>query len=233
MSNAWQQAEELAEKHANQGGIFIRLANDGDKVVGAFCGEPRGREVFWDGEKYQDHDPDNPSHAGKPVSPRVMLNFYVPAEGRMKVIEGGNRWFRDVLKVREKYGLDNWMFEIERHGAAGDTKTRYSILPETQLDASLRAQIAAAPLHDLRSLANDEQDDASDAGAPISIEDANSIAARLKQLPRSGLDAFLAKFGIQRIRDLTTGDLRAAQELLSRLEAQHRPAAQESVDPFA
>lgn len=37
-TNAWDTASRLADKHANQGGIFIRLAANGDKVVGAFCG---------------------------------------------------------------------------------------------------------------------------------------------------------------------------------------------------
>ena len=52
MSNAWDQAASLADKHANQGGIFVKLANDGDKVVGAFVGDPHAREVVWTGEGY-------------------------------------------------------------------------------------------------------------------------------------------------------------------------------------
>jgi hypothetical protein len=46
MSDAWERARKLADKHANQGSIFVRLANDGDKVVGAFRGEPHAREVI-------------------------------------------------------------------------------------------------------------------------------------------------------------------------------------------
>ncbi|MFB3852576.1 MAG: hypothetical protein ACE148_01995 [Vicinamibacterales bacterium] len=57
----------------------------------------------------------------------MMLNFYVPAENAMKVIEGGTVWFKDVLKIRDKYGLDKWLFEIERHGEAGSPKTTYSL----------------------------------------------------------------------------------------------------------
>ena len=49
--NAWESASRLADKHANQGGIFIRLAANGDKVVGAFVGEPFAREVVWTGER--------------------------------------------------------------------------------------------------------------------------------------------------------------------------------------
>lgn len=149
MTTAW----EMADKHANSGGIFVRLANNGDKIVGAFCGEPYAREVIWTGERYEQFDENNIAHQGKRPSLRVMLNFYVPTEGAMKVIEGGTVWFKDVLRVRDKYGLDKWLFEIERHGDAGDPKTTYSILPEEKLDDEMRARIAAAEAHDLKSTA--------------------------------------------------------------------------------
>ena len=48
-TNAWDTASRLADKHANQGGIFVRLTSNGDKIVGAFCGEPFAREVVWTG----------------------------------------------------------------------------------------------------------------------------------------------------------------------------------------
>ena len=150
MSNSWDKAKSLADKHANQGGIFVRLANDGDKVVGAFCGDPFAREVVWTGERYETFDAE--VHTDKRPSLRVMLNFFVPAENAMKVIEGGPVWFKDVLKVRDKYGLDKWIFEIERHGEAGNPKTTYSILPEEKLTDELRARIAAVEVHDLERL---------------------------------------------------------------------------------
>lgn len=127
--------------------IFIRLVNDGDKVVGAFCGEPFPREVIWNGKYYEDFDPD--VHVGKRPSLRIMLNFFVPAENKMKVFEGGVMWFRDVLRVRDKYGLDEWLFEVQRFGAAGNPKTIYTIRPEKKIDAEMRLQIDAAKMHDL------------------------------------------------------------------------------------
>ena len=45
MSNAWDHAAGMADKHASSGGIFIRLTGDGDKVIGAFCGEPFPRSA--------------------------------------------------------------------------------------------------------------------------------------------------------------------------------------------
>ena len=238
-TNAWDTASRLAEKHANQGGIFVRLTSNGDKIVGAFCGEPFAREVVWTGERYETYDPD--VHTDKRPSLRVMLNFFVPAEQDMKVIEGGTNWFKDVLKVRDKYGLDKWLFEIERHGEAGDPKTTYSILPEEKFDAALRRQIADAELHDLAALSSGEasgdkgdKGDKPSGGGPIDPRDASQLVGRLKQLPRSDVDTFLAEFGVRRVRDLKASDLAAAKELLDGLEAAVRGADDDdSIDPFA
>ena len=241
MTTAWEMATTMADKHANSGGIFVRLANNGDKIVGAFCGEPYAREVIWTGERYEQFDENNSAHQGKRPSLRVMLNFYVPAEGAMKVIEGGTVWFKDVLKVRDKYGLDKWLFEIERHGDAGDPKTTYSILPEEKLDDEMRARIAAAEAHDLKSIGtgNDEGDGksstatkkSSNAAGPIDPRVAGDLVAKLKALPRSDVDAFLAEFGVQRVRDLEAKHETAARAFIDQLLA--KQSQPEEVDPFA
>lgn len=241
MTTAWEMATTMADKHANSGGIFVRLANNGDKIVGAFCGEPYAREVIWTGERYEQFDENNSAHQGKRPSLRVMLNFYVPAEGAMKVIEGGTVWFKDVLKVRDKYGLDKWLFEIERHGDAGDPKTTYSILPEEKLDDEMRARIAAADAHDLKSIGtgNDEGDGTSstttkkpsNAAGPIDPRVAGDLVAKLKALPRSDVDAFLAEFGVQRVRDLEAKNETAARAFIDQLLA--KQSQPEEVDPFA
>ncbi len=241
MTTAWDLATTMADKHANSGGIFVRLAANGDKIIGAFCGEPYAREVIWTGERYEQFDENNSAHQGKRPSLRVMLNFYVPAEGAMKVIEGGTVWFKDVLKVRDKYGLDKWLFEIERHGDAGDPKTTYSILPEEKLDDEMRARIAAAEPHDLKSIGtgNDEGDGksstatkkSSTAAGPIDPRVAGDLVAKLKALPRSDVDAFLAEFGVQRVRDLEAKHETAARAFIDQLLA--KQSQPEEVDPFA
>ncbi|MBU1694790.1 MAG: hypothetical protein KKC51_12620 [Verrucomicrobia bacterium] len=240
MGNSWDKARTLADQHASQGGIFVRLANDGDKVVGAFCGEPFAREVVWTGERYETYNA--AVHTDKRPSLRVMLNFYVPAESAMKIIEGGTVWFKDVLKIRDKYGVDKWLFEIERHGESGSPKTTYSLLPEEKLDDGLRAKIAACELHELEGLASGQGDDGGEAKAapaagrkdgPIDPRVAGEIVARLKALPRSDVDAFLAKTGVQRVRDLKASYETAARALLDQLEAKAAPAPAVEVDPFA
>jgi hypothetical protein len=241
---SWDHAARLADKHTNQGGIFVRLAAKGDKVVGVFCGEPFAREVVWTGERYETFDA--AVHTDKRPSLRVMINFFVPSEGEMKVIEGGTVWFKDVLKVRDKYGLDKWAFEIERHGEAGDPKTTYSILPEEKIDDALRARIHAVELHDLSSIGHGEQGaapgakgdakaDGKSTGALIDARTATDLVGRLKSLPRADVDAFLTEFNVKRVRDLRATDLAAAKRSLDKREAALKAPADEddSIDPFA
>jgi hypothetical protein len=240
MSSGWDKAKQKADEHAQQGGVFVKLANDGDKVVGAFIGEPFAREVVWNGERYETHDPDNADHQDLRASLRVSVNFFVPAENAMKVIEGGTMWFKDVLKVRDKYGLDKWLFEIERHGEAGNPKTTYSILPEEKLDDAMRERIAGCELNDLERLVNGSSDEKSDAGTakpatktgPIDPRVAGEIVARLKALPRSDLDGFMKKFGVQRVRDLKASDEAAARAYLDSLTPQNTAGGKQEIDPF-
>ena len=241
MNNSWDRARSLADQHTNQGGIFVRLTSNGDKIVGAFCGEPHAREVIWTGDRYEVFDEGNSAHQGKRPSLRVMLNFFVPAESAMKVIEGGTVWFKDVLKVRDKYGLDRWLFEIERHGESGDPKTTYSILPEEKIDDEMRARVAAAEPHDLAAIGNgesngsDRKSESSDrrpSSGPVDPRTAGEIVALLKALPRSDVDAFLAEFGVQRVRDLPAGSEAAARDFIQKRSFSQGQAEAE-IDPFA
>ncbi len=249
-NNSWEIASELAEKYATQNGIFIRLAANGAKAVGVFCGEPFTREVAWTGEKYEAFDP--AVHTNKRPSLRVLLNFFVSANGMMKVIEGGTVWFKDVLKVRNKYGLDKWSFEIERHSEVGDPKTTYSILSEEKLDDDLRGQIAAMELHDLAtvSAANEEDDEGagiqnkpapnktvinSAAQRPVQtaaqeklIDNATAveIANALRQLARHDVELFFNDFGLKRVRDLKADQLEDARVVIQRMNAHRMPMRQ-------
>jgi hypothetical protein len=236
MTNSWDTAKGLAEKHANSGGVFVRLANDGEKVTGIFCGEPYAREVVWTGERYEAFDAKNPAHQGDSKRPslRVSINFFVISEGVMKVIEGGSQWFKDILKVRDKYGLTNWSFEIERHGDSGDPKTKYTILPEEKVDEQLRARIAKANLHDLEAVANGTANSTTSREGPSNDDepiDATTIAgfiSRMKALSRTDVDALLGELGVQRVRDLRARDVKRVEAVIAKYEN-----GSGDVDPFA
>ena len=243
MSNSWDRAEGMADKHSGSGsGLFVRLANHGDSVTGGFVGEPYAREVHWGGERYEECTGDGCSFCGEGKKPslRVGMNFFVSSENDMKIIEFGVLMFKDLLKVRDKYGLHKWFFEIERHGQAGDSKTRYSILPDKQIDKEGQAQIDGANLHDLPQVLSGGSNDRFDSydkgdGGVIDAKTACELMPRLKALPRTDLDGWLSELGIEKVRDLKTSDVKKARALLDRLEADQRSgdAGSEEIDPFA
>ena len=138
------------EPQPSKSSIFVRLQGDGDRVTGAFVGDPWLRDIVWTGERFEPFDPAKPAHRGQRPSPRVSVNFFVPTDGAMKVIEGSAQWFDAVRRVRETHDLSAWMFTIERHGAAGDKQTFYSIVPAEEITPEVRARIDKSRRHDLR-----------------------------------------------------------------------------------
>lgn len=134
--------------------LFVRLRNDGDSVVGAFLGAPVTRELHWvDGRGSPCTSPAcRHCLAGHRPSFRIALNFFVVAENALKVIEGGTTFFASVLAARDKYGLDKWLFEVRRLGAAGDKYTKYTVSPFQRMDEPMARTIAARRLHNLASL---------------------------------------------------------------------------------
>jgi hypothetical protein len=246
---SWDKAENRS-KQAGEGS-FIRLADDGDKFVGIFQGEPHVRELIWNEKKNAYEDFDAKTNEGKSSTPKYKLNVFVISEKKMKIFEMNNATFKDVLKCRDKYGLDNWAFEVTRNGKKGDTKTTYSVLPDTKVDAlaaDVLAAFKAAKPHDLAK-AKDEEDASTDmkshdkaknGAAPAAdadiegTDDAAQIIARLKVLPREKLQGFMTKFGVTQIKRLKAKDLKAAYEELALLEGKpattpEKPAEE---DPF-
>ena len=64
---------------------------------------------------------------------------------------------------------------------------------------------------------------------------AQGLVTALKALPREATDKFLAKFGVQRIKDLPTSQMEKARAFVEQLQTESAaPAAAETeVDPFA
>lgn len=245
--NAWEKSKQLADRHSEGAGPWLRLVNDGDKAVGVFLGDPYPREVHFV-ERYVKCAGASCPHCaeGKKPSLRVAINFYTGKE--VKVFEMGTVVFKDLLKVRDKYGLDKWSFEIQRNGEAGNPKTTYSILPEERLTEKQLAELKKLELHDLQKLyesadagAGGEDlksfDKARDEaqGGTVDAKTASSMVVILKALPKEATDRFLKTFGIQRVRDLPAASVKEAIALLDRLEAEAKKGASssEEIDPFA
>jgi hypothetical protein len=235
----------MVDQHAASGGIFVKLANDGDKVSGCFVGSPYIREVVWTGERYEPFDEDNTKQKGKRSTLRLAINFYVPAENTMKVIELSSSAIKDVFKLRDKYGFDSSLFEIERNGGPGDPKTKYRILPDGPITAGMRADMADLALFDLHAVISgddDREDDDDEPSTPrreaasgtVNALTADKLTTGLKALPREAVTTFLKKFGIPRIRELKARDTKAAIAFVQALSQQPEdPASDVEVDPFA
>jgi hypothetical protein len=259
---SWDTAKKRADEPSGAG-IFVRLADDNDKVTGAFIGEPHVRELIWDTklDRYRDYTPADKA-ASEKSTPKFALNFFVPAEKGVKIIEMNQKTFQDVCTLKDKYGLDKFFFEVTRHGKKGDTKTTYQILPDAQMTEADLATIKGSKLHDLvkASNANDANTDLNShdakaaapngatngtngahAAAPaqspaadefIGTETALAMVTRLKAMPKAKLDEFLARFGIKTIKTIKKSDTDAALAFLDSLEGK-APAAQVEQDPFA
>ena len=243
MKDAWERARQIAEQHAASGSLFVRLVNDGDKVEGVFLGEPHVREVHWDGDGYVEctgKELCDACEGGKRPSLRASINMFVLTDKAVKIFEGSLSWFKDLVRCREKYGLDKWAYEIQRRGAAGSTKTHYALLPHEQLTEAQHEKLLTLELHDLvRVTAGQGADeDTSPRGGGTAKEDPNKkialdvaeeLMASLKRLPAATVQKFLKTFSIARIRDLSARSEEAAFAFIH----SHAPAAAAEVDPFA
>ena len=232
MTNGWERSNKMAENHGEASGKFIKLPKDGDKVVGVFCGEPNPREVVWNGEKYIDYNGDS----GVKPTMRVSINFYDLEQQAMRIMENGVTWFKDLLKVRDKYGLEGQSYEVERHGTG--TNTSYTILPDRKLSDEEQRSIANTELHDLTGSSSQKSDFSSydrSTGSSIDPHESSAMVARLKALPREHVNGFLKRFNVQKIRDLKASDATVAWEFIEDLEFKHSRASQgeTEVDPFA
>jgi hypothetical protein len=229
MTNSmWQRTEELAKQHDQQGGSWIRLQNDGDTTVVVFLGEPYPRQVCFVDGKYHVATEELKA-AGHKASLRVALNVFVLETKEVKVLEQGVVFFKDLVRVRDKYGLSDWAFDVTRNGAAKDPKTRYSILPERQLSPEEKRVIQGLKLHDLAALYGEAE--AEDEPEFVDEEVARQMVGQLKLLPRQAAERFCQKFGVERVRDLKRAHVETAWELIVALQKEFNPSA--APDPFS
>jgi hypothetical protein len=224
----WERAEQFS--HRESSSQWLKLANDGDRAVVVFVGEPHPREVVFDAGGYHTFTPEHEARGLKPTF-RFPINVAVLPNFEVKVLEVGASLMRDVLRVKKKYSLETWAYEVVRRGAAKDPKTTYDLLPEQQLTAEEQRRVGALKLLDLVALYDGRAETAA-APAPVPIDDptAKDLVERLRALPRPAVDAWLHEMKIARVRELTTDRLAEARTRIKQL-ADHAKAP--SADPFA
>jgi hypothetical protein len=244
----WEEAAEAAKK-AGGSGNFLSLKNDGDKEIVAFLGEPVARfTVFLEDEKKT--VPFTEEHRKKGLRERTtfLINVYCFSDGKVRVAELNAMTFKDLIKVREKYGLTKWKFEFQRNGKPRDPKTTYSLLPEEQLTDDERKMISAVNVHDIEKMASGGDSNSGEEQAPelgsfdaegndgvADEKSVKSIVDRLKALPRDMANDFLKKFGLAKVKELPAKKVKEALAYVAELEATHAGASApaDSEDPFA
>lgn len=240
-TSMWDRTEEMAKRHDQGSSTWLKLADDGDKAVVVFLGEPYPREVVFLDGKYEPFTEEHKPKGHKP-SLRVAFNVALFETKEVKVLEQGVVFFKQLLQVRAKRSLADWAFEIERHGAARDKNTTYSILPEHKLTPEQQAEFQALPLQDLEKLYSGDESGGRELGSydrksdgVLDPKTAQAIVQSLKALPREAVDRFLQKFGISRIKDLPAAHVDKARAFVETLGAElnGKDAATPEVDPFA
>ncbi len=242
----WQQTESMMEQHSKSNN-WLKLKADGDKVVVVFLGNPYPREVCFVDGKCIPYSDELKAQGLKP-SLRVSMNVAIYATKEIKIIEQGVYFFKDVVRVRDKYSLEGWAYEICRHGAAKDIDTTYAILPEKELTAEQQKEFQSLPLHDFKEIYSRNGDEFSDLGsydrekeeintpfAKIDKESAYSLAVSLKDLPKKYIEKFCAEFGVNRVRDLPARRAKEASDFISWLNSDYIATSNQDTDinPFA
>lgn len=191
VKGSWDVTEQAMENQG--GGTFLRLENDGDKAVGAFCGPPFVRERTFN-EKTNAYEEWNAAAqaAGRKKQTRYAMNFYATSlKGKplneMRVLDMNFQTMTTVIGLRDKYGVGRYLFEVTRHGAKNDTKTTYQILPDKEITPELAA-LFGTPVPNDRNAWNEgsiplidlEQATASDEGDAGVTDDVKRAAKEAK-----------------------------------------------------
>jgi|SRR5262245_3433020 len=236
-TTGWAAAKEAAKRAS--GGKFVRLENDGDKVVVAFLGEPYSREVVWD-EKNEAYV-DAPAGSPKPTL-RVSFNVYDRDRREVRIMEQGVVWFKQVVACQEKYEKDfqHRYFEVKRNGAKGSKRTTYTVMFEELIPERDRPAIAGLKMHDLAEAAAEGDDESQSdskstngAGEKPDLIDPE-VATRLVGRFRGAMPVerfkteYLAVFGVPKISDIPGSRQAEAVALADKLL---KPAAE--IDPFS
>lgn len=126
--------------HPPSSGVVLHLRLPGARVVGAFTGEPH---VV-------------PAPAGDAESSaRVYWNFFVPADGSMRVLVGDAIWHRQTQKAFAKFGREGILYEV---AFVGPDAGRCTLLPDRKATADDETRLRLTPRYDLVRLAAGELD---------------------------------------------------------------------------
>lgn len=133
----WDETQKETEGSGGSGGDFLKLG-DGESAVVAILGDP---------ETYMA----KPFQEGQSPKKRVLLNAFVTSEKAIKILDLSGPTFQELCEARAKFDFAKWLVSIKRKGTGKNT--RYTILPEKELNDAQKASLAKVQLVDLEELA--------------------------------------------------------------------------------
>ena len=149
-SQTWSSINKLIEERKPRKDLSLLLECMGDKAVVYFRGDPDSFEAVWDESNgWLRYDPSNALHKGIRPSLHIRLNVLVfdnefVLSNRIAFWEMGVHTFKRLLKLRDDYGLDRWIYEIERLDN-DDAEPHYAILPHRKIDDDQKVSFACLP----------------------------------------------------------------------------------------
>ncbi len=124
---------------------FLRLENDGDAGIVAFCGAPFPHDTcFNDQTKQYEPWDDQQKAAGRKKQTKYAMNVYVVTAlgkpvGEMRAFDMNLTTMQRVVALYDEHTFGKCLFEVTRHGAKGDAKTTYEIRPGQDISPEQRA----------------------------------------------------------------------------------------------
>lgn len=172
----WSQAMDVARRDDQVASRYVRLANDGDQATIMVLQPPLGyfAHRVTEGGRFTGwvRCPGHCSHCerGRAVGRYLLDVLDVEARAR-KLWEPGKLTFRALEALARRYPPQSTLYEITRHGRAGDQRTRYQLLPAGPVTPELRALADKTRPYDLEAESWGESrrqdDETSSAGLPF------------------------------------------------------------------
>jgi hypothetical protein len=145
VSDAWDDAEESA-KNAGVGGDFLKM-QPGESAVIAVLGKPQA----YTAKPFE-------GRVGSKPSQKVLLSVFNCTTKGLQIWDMSSMKFNGLLEVTGKpskpgrFPIDRWTYTVKRTGTG--TKTRYSILPDKELNDVQKKHLAGLEFPDLGKIAD-------------------------------------------------------------------------------
>ena len=226
---------------------FLRFEEDRDKALVFFAGTAYSRYVYWDGQQTREWTEDCKQKPQLRVAQNVIIcriKDDKPEILGVKVLEQGRRFYQNVRKRDRKYGIQNWLFEIERFGKKGDKGTTYDLQAEYELSDKEREKLMAVKRFNLaefyaelggddgdnktrpRPEKNEEsENDDDDADTIITDEQSKELIRLLKTFdnPEATGRKVVKEFGIKKVKELRKAQFNKALKYMDKLTADEHP----------